>query len=587
MNRKFSYIMLVLTAIFSVLLYTDSLKGLELKVQDMWLQQGRAVDSRITILAIDDASLAQLGHWPWSRNTHARLVEILQEGNAATVGFDITFPLPAKDVQEDERLIQAIQASQNVVLARYGQFESFASAGTIESMALADPFPALKEAASSLGHLNTIPDQDGVVRKALLQFTYQGEVIDSFAAVIAKHYMEQQGETLQINQQALNAFQQFHIDYVGKPNAFEVISYAKVLNGEVPPAYFNNRIVLIGPYTVGIKDDFLTPMDLKQSMYGVEIHANIIQSLLEGHFKKELAWQWNALLLLLAGGIAYSICRIRSSLLSLLLVVVASGLVLVGGKILYDKGWIVSMIYIVALFGASYISSVGFHYFTEQAERKRITSIFGRYVAPQVVTQILENGEDGLKLGGSRKDITVIFVDIRGFTTLSESVEPEEIVGILNEYLNLTANCIFEYGGTLDKFIGDATMAIFNAPLPLAQHELQAVKTAWAMKEGAAALEQQLQERYGKSVQFGIGIHTGPAVVGNIGSKTRMDYTAIGDTVNTAARLESNANPGQIILSEKVYEQVKDAIIAESLGEINVKGKMEGITIYALKGMKA
>lgn len=291
-------------------------------------------------------------------------------------------------------------------------------------------------------------------------------------------------------------------------------------------------------------------------------------------------------LLFIAASLAYIICKIRSSLLSLLLFVLTTGIVLFSGKILYDKGWIISLVYILMLFIIAYISSVGFNYFTEQMERKRITSIFGRYVAPQVVSEILESGEDGLKLGGSRKDITVIFVDIRGFTTLSESVEPEEIVGILNEYLNLTANCIFDYGGTLDKFIGDATMAIFNAPLPLENHELQAVKTAWAMKEGAAVLEDKLMERYGKSVKFGIGIHTGPAVVGNIGSKTRMDYTAIGDTVNTAARLESNAKSGQIIMSDKVYEQVKEQVVVKPLGEIHVKGKMEGITIYELVEVK-
>ncbi|MEC1179006.1 adenylate/guanylate cyclase domain-containing protein [Metasolibacillus meyeri] len=586
MKIKFSYMMVAIAIILSFLLYKDGLKGLELKLQDLWLQEGRAIDSRIAIIAIDDESLQQIGHWPWNRDTHANLVRILNEGKVAIIGFDVTFPLPAEDAKEDEQFIHAIQSNDNVVLARYGQFASYATEGMIESTALSEPFPALKEAASGLGHLNTIPDQDGIVRKALLQFSYQGEMVQSFSAVIAEKYLEQQGQALTINHKALNRFQQLHIDYVGKPNAFEVIPYTMVLNGDVPPLYFENRIVLVGPYTVGIKDDFLTPMSQKQPMYGVEIHANIIQNLLEGNFKKEVAWQWNMGLLLVAAGIAYFICRMRSSLLSLLLFVLTTGIVLLTSKILYGKGWIISLVYMLTLFTVSYIVSVGFNYFTEQLERKRITSIFGRYVAPQVVTEILENGEEGLKLGGSRKDISVIFVDIRGFTTLSESVEPEEIVGILNEYLNLTANCIFEYGGTLDKFIGDATMAIFNAPLPIENHELQAVKTAWAMKEGAAVLEEKLLERYGKSVKFGIGIHTGPAVVGNIGSKTRMDYTAIGDTVNTAARLESNTKPGQIIISDKVYEKVKNQVVVNPLGEIHVKGKVEGITIYELEGVR-
>jgi adenylate cyclase len=203
-------------------------------------------------------------------------------------------------------------------------------------------------------------------------------------------------------------------------------------------------------------------------------------------------------------------------------------------------------------------------------------------VAPQVVSQILKEGEDGLKLGGTRREISVLFVDIRGFTPLSEKMEPEEVVDILNSYLNLTASSIFDNEGTLDKFIGDATMAIFNAPLDLNDHEFKAVKAAWAMKQGAAALRVKLEEKYGRGVSFGIGVNTGYAVVGNIGASFRMDFTAIGDTVNTAARLESNAKPDQILLSSSIYEKVKDRVEATYLGEIKVKGKEQGVSVYQL-----
>lgn len=580
---------LIVTALFAVLLilqFQGILKNWDWALQDVWYQEERAVDSRIAILAVDDASLQEIGQWPWARDVHAELVNKLSEGNPAVIGFDITFPLPSTDPADDKAFIDAIDKAGNVVLAQYGQFDRYAKRGMIESLELSEPFPALKDAASGLGHLNTMPDADGVVRQALYQFSYNGEVKDSFSAVIARAYAERQGEKLEIDEAALNDYRQFHIHYAGKPEDFEVIPYAMVLNGQVSPAYFENRIVLIGPYTVGIKDDFLTPMSSKQNMYGVEIHANIIQNLLEEDFKKELAFGWQALILGIAAVIAFAICRLQSPVLALIVFLVAAAIFLFSGKILYQNGFIISLIYVLLLFALAYISSVALHYILELAERKRVTSIFGRYVAPQVVSQILEQGEEGLKLGGTRKEITVVFVDIRGFTTLSESIEPEEIVAILNEYLNLTASCIFENGGTLDKFIGDATMAIFNAPLPLDDHEMQAVKTAWAMKQGSIALEQKLEERFGKSVKFGIGIHTGPAVVGNIGSANHMDYTAIGDTVNTAARLESSTKPGQIVMSDAVYEKVKDRIEVTSLGEIHVKGKAQGINIYELEGLK-
>ncbi|WP_313892444.1 adenylate/guanylate cyclase domain-containing protein [Psychrobacillus sp.] len=585
MKIKLWHVISGLTIFFIFLLYQDSLKGFELELQDRWMQEEGPVDYRVAILAIDDESLQTIGQWPWKRDVHAKLVRTLTQGNPAVIGFDITFPLASEAAEDDAEFISAVHDAGNVVLARYGLFDRFSQNGMIESTELSEPFPELKEAASALGHLNTFPDEDSVVRKSLLEFTHNGERIKSFSSVIVQQYMEQTGDTIPVTTPSLNAFQQFHISYAGGPGSFEIIPYSMVLEGEVPADYFENRIVLIGPYTVGIKDDFLTPLDRKQSMYGVEIHANIIQNLLEGNFKQELDWKWNALFLILASILAYFICRLKSPIFMLASFIVLLVVVLYAGKFLYGQGIIISLVYLITFFITAYICSVGFNYFTELSERKRVTAVFGRYVAPQVVKQILENGEEGLKLGGSRKDLTVLFVDIRGFTTLSESVEPEEIVEILNEYLNLTANCIFEFGGTLDKFIGDATMAIFNAPLPLEDHAMQAVRTAWAMKEGAVELEKKLQAKFGKSVHFGIGIHTGPAVVGNIGSKTRMDYTVIGDTVNTAARLESNAKPGQIIISETIYEQVKDRVLTQSLGEIKVKGKLQGILIYELEGM--
>lgn len=359
-----------------------------------------------------------------------------------------------------------------------------------------------------------------------------------------------------------------------------------MLNGEVSPSYFENRIVLIGPYATGFKDDFLTPISGKNTLYGVEIHANIIQSLLDNNYKRVLDWKWNEVVLLLAALLAYLLFRKVKMLYSYAVIAVIIALLIFAGRYFYDQGMVISLGYVIPFLIISCIVVIGFQYLEELMEKRRVTDIFGRYVAPQVVDQILKKGQEGLKLGGSRRELTLLFVDIRGFTPLSEAAEPEEIVEILNEYLDLTAGCIFKYDGTLDKFIGDATMAIFNAPLLLEDHPMQAVKAAWAMKEGSSAVEQKLFERFGLVVKFGIGVHTGPAVFGNIGSKTRMDYTAIGDTVNTAARLESNAKPGQILISEATYAFVKDRVSAVSLGEIKVKGKEQGISVYELEGLR-
>ncbi|WP_138755013.1 CHASE2 domain-containing protein [Paenibacillus sinopodophylli] len=586
MRIKLIHMITFLTALSVFLMYRGTLDTVDYFFQDRFMQQEGTIDTRIAIIAIDDESVNEYGSWPWNRNIHAQLIETLNEGNPAVIAFDVTFPAPsADDPSSDEALIAAAEHAGNVVMPVYGTFASSAREGAIEAIEMSKPFPALKAAVAEVGHINTIPDRDRVVRNSLYSFMDNGEQVESFSWVIYRMFKERLGEHVNAEMLPLDSFGRFHIPFTGRPFQYEAIPYSAVLNGDVPADYFEDRIVLIGPYATGFKDDYLTPLQVKSPMYGVEIHANIIQALLDEDLKREVDWKWNALILLLVAGLAYFLFRKWNMVVSFLAVAVIITAFVFGGRYLYEQGMIISIGYVVPLLIISCIIVVCFHYVEELFERRRVTDIFGRYVAPEVVNQILKNGEDGLKLGGTRRELTVLFVDIRGFTPLSEKAEPEEIVEILNEYLDLAANCIFKFDGTLDKFIGDAAMAIFNAPLLLEDHPMRAVEAAWAMKEGSEALERKLIERFGFGVKFGLGIHTGPAVFGNIGSKSRMDYTAIGDTVNTAARLESNAKPGQIVLSDAVYQRVKDRIHAAPLGEIKVKGKEQGITIYELEGL--
>lgn len=585
MQIRLGQVIAVLTALAILFMYRGTLDSVDFFFQDKFMQHESATDNRIVIVGIDDESIQNVGKWPWNRSVHAQLIDMLTQGRPAVIAFDVTFPVPSDDPEDDMKLIDAMKRAGNVVMARYGTFEASAKQGTLEALELSEPFPELKAAAAGLGHINTIPDEDQVVRKSLYTFNYKGQPIESFSWEIYKMFKKNTGQQVNSKELPLDGFNRYHIPYAGGPGQFEAVPYSSVINGDVPPDYFRDRIVLVGPYTVGLKDDYPTPLDYKTKMYGVEIHANIIQALLERNFKQELDWKWNAAILVFTASAVYYLFRKTHPGISFIVLVAMIAGLIFGGKYLYGKGVIISIGYLISFLIISYIVVIGFNYMKELLERRRVTDIFGRYVAPQVVSQILESGEEGLRLGGTRRELTVLFVDIRGFTPLSEQAEPEEIVEILNEYLDLTATCIFRYDGTLDKFIGDATMAIFNAPLLLEDHPMKAVQAAWAMKEGAVALEKKLMERFGRSVKFGIGIHTGPAVFGNIGSKTRMDYTAIGDTVNTAARLESNSKPGQIILSETVYETVKERITAVPLGEIKVKGKEQGIRIYELEGL--
>ena len=247
-----------------------------------------------------------------------------------------------------------------------------------------------------------------------------------------------------------------------------------------------------------------------------------------------------------------------------------------------SRGIILSPLYVLACITILYIVGVAFNYIRAALEKRRVTSTFQRYVAPEIVHELLEEGGEATELGGRECEIAVLFVDIRGFTTMSEKLEPARVVEILNEYLTLTTDCVFKNHGTLDKFVGDCTMAFWGAPLPQEDCIFKAVKAGFDMIEGAKSLSQELKERYGETVDFGVGVNFGKAVVGNIGAKNRMDYTAIGDTVNTAARLEANAPGGKIYVSRAVADALQGRVRFESLGDtIQLKGKAAGFEILS------
>lgn len=600
MKVKSHYLILILFMLLAFFMFYGNLEtqhflpkffDYENKLQDTMLQwKQEKIDSRIAIIAIDDQSLNDLGAWPWSRGYHAQLIDMLSQSKAAAIAFDIEFFGNSEDPDADAALAEMAGSAGNVIVASQGEFGSSTKAGQLAAQQYFEPFDALKSAAS-VGHINVIPDNDGIVRYFLSNFTYKDPAsgstrnIDCFDLQVLRQYYKSIGKPCPVLNLPKDAWNRVYIDYAGGPGSYEVIPYSQLLDGTVSADILKDKIVLVGPYTVGMTDTFYTSIDKTAPMYGVEIHANIIQALLHKDFKRFTAFPLNLLILAAFGLAGYFACKKLPPVLSLAVTAAASALYIFIARLVYINDYILTILYPLAFIFSIYFIMLAYRYIEELLERRRITGIFGRYVAPQVVSQILKGGEEGLQLGGARREISALFVDIRGFTPMSEKAQPEEVVNILNDYLDLCARSIFQYGGTLDKFIGDATMAIFNAPLDLEEHALMAVKTAWAMKQGSVALQQKLEEKYGRSVQFGIGVNTGPAVVGNIGSRTRMDYTAIGDTVNTAARLESNAKPGQILLSQATYDLVKDKIKATFLGEINVKGKTQGITVYQMEGV--
>lgn len=595
MTKKIRGIIVIsVFAVFSFILsMTGQLYAFDKIFADHLYQVQTVANSRIKLIVIDEKTLQTYGEMgTWSREISAELVELLceqEEYKPSVLAFDIMY-IGDLDPVSDERFAAACEKAGNVITAVNMVYETeitrqkdslLVDTGYVAMVEY--PYAALK-AVSDYGFANTVQDKDGYIRHAQIKADFEGETIDSLAMAIYKKDCENQGVT-PIMPKVFEG-NKFGFTYTGKSGAYEVLSLADVLEGKIPPQAFQDSIVLVGAYAPGMQDAYHVAVQKGAQMYGVEIHANILEALMEGKTNVPVS---ETMFAILAAAITFLfgiLCQRKKIVISTILLVVFIIADVLIGKVLYGKGLVMNLTLLPTIFILLYVYHLVQGYLAEILRRQKVVSAFKKYVAPQVVDEISKKGDFRIILGGENRDIAVLFVDIRGFTPMSESLEPEQVVEILNEYLKLTTESILKNGGTLDKFIGDATMAIFNAPFDLDDYIYRAVCTARDIAAGSEELREKLLKRFGKTVSFGIGVNCGKAVVGNIGCDFRMDYTAIGDTVNTAARLESNAKPGQILISEYVYEAVKERVDVTEVGEIPLKGKSKGVFVYQVDNVK-
>ncbi len=548
---------------------------LELSIQDAIYQSPGQAEPSIKIIAIDEKTLEALGQFEiWTREPYAELIHTLnQEGNApVAIGIDIL--MVQEKGPEDQNLVQACAQYGNVVLASNLVFSekilesggSYWTDKTHISM-VESPMEALRPYVKA-GFVNTVLDsRDDRVRYAMVQ--KEGYV--SFAAAVAKL----SDPEIKLPESGV------WIDYTGGPGAYETLSMIDVLEGRIPPEAFRDSIVLVGMQAAGMGDRYSVPSQRGAMMSGVEIHANILQGILEGRYLSQANSLMNAGLC----GIAVFFLVLAVSSLPLWCGILVTAAVLPAQYFLALAGGntVINLTAVPLTVILGMIWAVASRYVMEAVQKRKIIQAFRKYVAPQVVEKLAKSQDYRLALGGEKRHIAVLFVDIRGFTPLCEALEPEQVVEILNDYLQLVTDAIFKNNGTLDKFIGDAAMAIFNAPFDQEDYIFDAVCAARDIAAGSQRIAQTFLARFGKNVSYGIGVNCGEAIVGNIGAEFRMDYTAIGDTVNTAARLESNAKPGQILISQAVYSALGDRIRALPVGEMPLKGKEQKLMVYELE----
>ncbi|MCR5804930.1 MAG: adenylate/guanylate cyclase domain-containing protein [Clostridia bacterium] len=567
-----------------------------LRYPDRWLQDflfqtptSDIVSDDIVIIGIDDKALKELGPYDsWDRSIMASALNVLSSDPAyrpSVVAIDIPYE-EETDPASDKALVDAARKLTTVTANRVSYGSKIQGDIDRSITEFKEPYEGLKEYTIQ-GHTNATVDTDGVMRHSLLYVEPGNNVrAYSFAFETASMYLKKQGHMP--TYPSTDSKGQFYVPYYGRSgDYYDNVSIIDLINGEVPPEYYAGKIVLIGPYATGLQYAFYTPIDRTLQTYGVEIQANFVQCFLEGNYKTEIS---DVPLLICTFLMSALMCFLYLKSKFPIAAILAVVLVLASLELsilIYDKGFVTHPLWSLNQYIPTFITAVSVKSYRTSAERKSVVNTFQRYVAPNVVGEILKEGAGQLALGGKLTDIAVLFVDIRGFTSMSENMEPQEVVTILNRYLSMASDCITANEGTLDKFIGDAAMAFWGAPVPQEDSVYLAAKAAVAIVEGSKKISEDLKNELNMDLNVGVGIHYGPAVVGNMGSVHRMDYTAIGDTVNTASRLESNAPKGTIYISRAVADKLEGRATFTSLGDsVKLKGKSEGFEVLTLDSLK-
>jgi len=574
----------------------------ELNLYDAWFRLSGAHDpgSQVVILAMDDPSIQKLGPLPWPRSVIAGLLDKL--GEARVVGFDLVFDLPSKP-QDDQALAEAIARQGRVVLANRFMFEKATNGKIVEALSV--PLPEFMKGAAGLGFINMPTDIDNVVRHVTLvdvnefhmPFPALGLAVGLAATNVspgtlklAKDMLSAGGQSIPVDRlnMALPGFW-------GPQGAFKTYSCIDVLDGKVPAQALSGKIILIGPESPVYDDYYSTPYTSSNLVLagtlptpGVEIHASVVQSFLDGTWYRRLPAVPNLVILFLIGLGAAMILTRRSPWQGLLLLLgmaaAVSGIAFLLWR--YDRLWI-NLAAPLALVILNYGSITAADFLQSELDRRRTRAMFSRYVSPAVVDEIMKDPAR-VALGGERQLVTIMFCDIRGFTAYSENKQPEAVVQRLNQYLTVMTRLILKAGGTLDKYLGDGLMAVFGAPIPFQDHIQRAIRTAVAIQEEIRQLNESWVARGEIPLQIGIGINSGWAVMGNVGSPDRMDYTAIGEDVNLASRVEGLTKTFDvlIIVSERsvqlLDEELRRNLGLKYVGQAEVKGFTLPVGVYTV-----
>jgi adenylate cyclase len=616
--------------------------------EDRFFAEDSPPASDVVIVGIDDKTIAALGHFPFSRDAYAATLTALQNAGASAVVFDVGFSEPyTGDQKFHDALVGAARSKLPVILAygsadlTYGDhklIQATRDAGgnlkptqdelpirlfrCADSSPTSNPYAPCAQKISESAAANITADSDGVVRRMPIFVEpachQQGKnceaSINSISvAAYRQYFLQDQADAVQLQWTPQGATfgqawtkplwvddqGQALIHYYGVPGDFErhgqYFSMSDVAAANVPPDKLKGKVVLIGAYNAtGLHDEKLVPTHNGDVfMQGIEIHANFVSTLqnqLRGGFLQPEPSAAVLLVMLVLGVLmGWVVAR-----LSVVWGAVASAGVLTS----YTATWylggqealsiVPNVFHTWLVIAGTYTGVTAYRFLYEDREKRKVTAIFGQYLKPELVQRLAAvRTLDELQLGGERRELSLLFCDIRGFTSMSETMPAEDVVQVATEYLSDLTSIIFKWDGTIDKYVGDEIVAVWNAPHDQREHALLAVRCAYEMISHAPQLQAKLLAMNLPPIRYGIGINTGPAVWGNLGSHARRQFTALGDTVNTAARFCGAAGPFELLIGEPTYELCKDHIAVEMAPGIQLKGKSaETFKIYRVVAIR-
>lgn len=566
----------VLSAVWLAAYLADAFRDLELDTVDtrFEIRGDRKPPRDLVIVQVDDVTFQELDRrWPFPRRVHGQAVKRIAADHPRVIAYDVQFT-ESTPFEDEFALLQAIDGADGKVVLATTEVNKRGETKILGGDAV------LKKVHARPGNGVLIPDPGGVERRV----PYAVDGLKSLAVASAEVATGRPVAAKDFDARENTAW----IDYYGPPGTIKSVSFSRVVRGKTPPGTFKDKLVVIGPSAPSLQDVHPTSTTgADELMAGAEIQATALDTVRRG-LPLQSAPRWLDIALILLLGMVAPLGSVRFSPLRAIAIALAlAAAFVVAVQLSFNSGTILTFVYPLGALTLTTVGALVVHYVTTAYERERVRDLFARFVPENVVDEVLARTGEGLRIGGVQRDGTVMFTDLRGFTSFAEALPPERVIDVLNRYLSGMSDAILNQGGTLVAYMGDGIMAVFGAPIEQEDHADRGLLAAREMlwERLPEFNDWILSEGLGEGFRMGIGLNSGSVMSGNVGSERRLEYTAIGDTTNTASRLEgmTKGTPHQLFLADATRSRLHDAppdLI--DVGEFEVRGRTAKVKLWSL-----